>query len=813
MRRHGLSRRAGPERALLVLVLGLLPGCGAQELYKPPTAPYAVVGRLPLPSKAEDVSVLGGVAYVAAGQAGLAVVDISTPSAPRLIKLVDTVKYAESVRVASTLGTGGVTDIAFVVEGTEGITTYDVTEPDSAFSFQQGTTAVDGNGLAIELPADPTEPYVVYLAENWKGLRIFESDPAMPGLLRYNGVFAPTRGFAKAVDVEGGFAYVADDEMGLAVLDVRARALGAVRLVSSCDTGGNAMGVASAGRFVFIADGAEGLVVMETRDEGSPPVPVPYLAGRLALDGKSKAIVVRDSLAFIAAQDGGLHVVDVTHPAAPRWLGTVLTSFATGVALAESGVVVVSDRDEGLVVLGGQGPFRDRTPPAAVSDLAATALSASAVRLRWGAPGDDGFTGTAAGYDVRWALAPIATPEAWEAANRAAGEPAPGPRGSAESFVVDGLAADTEVHFALRTGDSDGNWSGLSNAASARTAPGNVAPNLIDLALAPVAGTRDSTFVFEVTYIDGDGDPPAVARVVVGGIEHDMVRVAGDYTTGARFRFAGQLEPGAYTYGFIFGDAGHDPVHTRLREGPWVGRIAFVMGSPEGEPGRDADETQHTVVLVEEVEFSLHEVTQAQYDSVMGTGANPSRFRGPDLPVENVTWLDAIAYLNARSAREGLTPAYAVAGDQVTWNRDAGGWRLPTEAEWEAYCRAGTTTAFAAGEITEEACGVDPVLDASGWYCGNAGASTHAVMGKAANAWGLRDMPGNVWEWCWDWYAADLGPAVAADPAGPTSGSQRVIRGGSWYYFARDCRSASRAPYWPNSKDDVVGFRAVRTRR
>jgi formylglycine-generating enzyme required for sulfatase activity len=149
----------------------------------------------------------------------------------------------------------------------------------------------------------------------------------------------------------------------------------------------------------------------------------------------------------------------------------------------------------------------------------------------------------------------------------------------------------------------------------------------------------------------------------------------------------------------------------------------------------------------------------------------------------------------------------------VTWDKEADGYRLPTEAEWEAHCRAGTQTAFVSGDLTEEACGVDPALDAVGWYCGNAGASTHEIRGKAPNAWGLYDMHGNVREWCWDWYAEDLGSAATVDPSGPPGGSQRVIRGGSWFYFARECRSAARAPYWPNSKDNFIGFRVVRTIR
>jgi formylglycine-generating enzyme required for sulfatase activity len=240
-----------------------------------------------------------------------------------------------------------------------------------------------------------------------------------------------------------------------------------------------------------------------------------------------------------------------------------------------------------------------------------------------------------------------------------------------------------------------------------------------------------------------------------------------------------------------------------------VGVHGFSMGSPAGEVGRDTDEILHTVVLTRDFWISPTEVTQAEWTALMGT--NPSRFVGPSLPVERVSWFDAVAFCNARSVAAGFTPAYTISGETVEWNRDADGYRLPTEAEWELACRSGTGTATSNGDLTEEACGFDPVLASIAWYCGNAGPTTHEVATLNPNSAGLHDMHGNVWEWCWDWYVADLGEGLAVDPAGPAGGAQRAIRGGSWYYFARECRSASRGPYWPNSADDTVGFRVART--
>lgn len=900
-------------------------GCGEQDLYKPPHAPWQIVGRVNLPSINEDVSILGDHAYVAGGEAGLHVIDIRNPAMPIVVKTIRTKKYAEAVRTASTPTVAGIRDIAFVSEGTEGITTYDITKPDSTFSCQQGTTAVDGNGIFIELPPNPSDPCIVYLAETWKGLRIFEADPNVVGRLAYNGVFAATRGYAKGVSVAGGFAYVADDELGLTVLDVRVRQLGIVKVVSGTDTPGKALGVDVKGDYAYIADGLDGLVVMRVNG-GDTPLTV----GHLALPGTCRSIVVRGTTAFIAAQDGGLHVVSVADPAGPTLLGSVATTYATGVSVGENGIIGVSDRVEGLLLLGGPGAFPDVTPPAPVRDLATSSVDSTTVRLRWTAPGNDYLFGTAVQYDVRRSTAPI-DPSNWDAATACSGEPSPEPRGTVQTldvggltpgltyyfamktadavpnwsglsnvatgvprrdtvpparivdlvatslsvssvelrwtapgndlnvgiaaqydiryattaiddgtwgaatqctgmpapamagtvqtFDVTGLAAETTYYFAMKTADAVPNWSPLSNLATASTASGNSAPILSAGSVAPPSGAPDlTTFVFEVTYRDGDGDAPTTATVTVAGVANAMDQVSGDYTTGALYRYQTTLGSGRHTYSFTFDDGQGHVVSTAPAAGPDVGEI-FTIGSPVNEYRRDADEAIRSVLMTQRIHVEDHEVTQAEYRTLMGT--NPSRFLGDSRPVENVTWFDAIQYCNARSLADGLAPAYpTIEGEDVTWDRNANGWRLPTEAEWEIACRAGTSTPFYAGAPSDTllACAidengtVDPVVDGIAWFCGNAidaGAATHDVKQKAPNVSGLYDMSGNVWEWCWDWY----GPPAdqqETDPSGPSSGTQRVRRGGSWYGYSRFCRSASRDAYYPNSKDDVLGFRVVK---
>ncbi|WP_461256864.1 SUMF1/EgtB/PvdO family nonheme iron enzyme [Treponema sp. R80B11-R83G3] len=221
----------------------------------------------------------------------------------------------------------------------------------------------------------------------------------------------------------------------------------------------------------------------------------------------------------------------------------------------------------------------------------------------------------------------------------------------------------------------------------------------------------------------------------------------------------------------------------------------FTMGSPTNEPGRSSNEVQHQVT-VSSFYMGRYEVTQKEYKEIMET--NPSDFKGDNLPVENVSWYDAVEYCNKRSQKEGLTPAYTRNGDNVTWNRGANGYRLPTEAEWEYACRAGTTTAYNTGAI---------INDNTGWYSTNSGYKTHPVGEKPANTWGLYDMHGNVWDWCWDWYG-NYSSGSQTDPMGASSGTVRVVRGGSEGDNGAMVRSAFRFTESPYNRRG--GFRLVR---
>jgi formylglycine-generating enzyme required for sulfatase activity len=227
----------------------------------------------------------------------------------------------------------------------------------------------------------------------------------------------------------------------------------------------------------------------------------------------------------------------------------------------------------------------------------------------------------------------------------------------------------------------------------------------------------------------------------------------------------------------------------------------FTMGSPANEAGREDREGPQHQVTVSGFYMGKYEVTQAEYEAVMGT--NPSNFKGPKLPVEKVSWFDAVEYCNKRSQREGLSPAYTISGSgasrSASWNRSANGYRLPTEAEWEYACRAGTTGPYSSGNS----------VDNAGWYYSISGKQTQTVGSKQANSFGLYDMHGNVVEWCWDWYGS-YSNGSQTDPVGASSGAHRVYRGASWFYEAQSLRSARRFFNAPVYRFYDIGFRLVR---
>jgi formylglycine-generating enzyme required for sulfatase activity len=259
----------------------------------------------------------------------------------------------------------------------------------------------------------------------------------------------------------------------------------------------------------------------------------------------------------------------------------------------------------------------------------------------------------------------------------------------------------------------------------------------------------------------------------------------------------------------------------------------FMMGSPTDETNRSTDETPHPVIL-SGFYMGKYQVTQEQYQTVMES--NPSHYHGGTgrepasgevqvkRPVEYVSWYDALVFCNKLSMMEGLDPVYSISNStnpdgwgttptssNATWDlavmdKSKNGYRLPTEAEWEYACRAGTTTPWYTGNSEAG----PPHLNTAAWYSNNAGSKTHEVGLKTANDYGLYDMHGNVYEWCWDRYGT-YASGEQTDPTGAVTGTYRVARGGYWSNNAQGMRSACRDSDNPSNRNNVIGFRLVRS--
>jgi formylglycine-generating enzyme required for sulfatase activity len=217
----------------------------------------------------------------------------------------------------------------------------------------------------------------------------------------------------------------------------------------------------------------------------------------------------------------------------------------------------------------------------------------------------------------------------------------------------------------------------------------------------------------------------------------------------------------------------------------------FEMGSPMDEPKRDDDEAQHHIKLTKAFYMGKFEVTQLQYRVIVSE--NPSEFGGDKLPVENVNWYEAARFLKKLSDKTGMK------------------FRLPSEAEWEYACRAGSRQAFNTGTtLDSDLANYDATEPYADGIIGKYLKRTTEVGSYPPNAFGLYDMHGNVWEWCSDIYDEDYYKKTPlVDPKGPAEGKPKVMRGGAWKEYAYKCRSADRNHRWPKDNQPIIGFRVV----
>ncbi len=295
-----------------------------------------------------------------------------------------------------------------------------------------------------------------------------------------------------------------------------------------------------------------------------------------------------------------------------------------------------------------------------------------------------------------------------------------------------------------------------------------------------VAGTTDTNLWLEFT-----SDQPVLAYATI------LHNVSGDpfAVVAARDVPSGGAGPQEVTFTL---PGGVPLVMVRIPAG------TFQMGSPATERGRDGDETLHTVTLTQDYYIGKYEVTQAQWQAVMGS--NPSYFAscGGSCPVEEVSWNDI------RESTGFLAKLNQLLGTTK--------FRLPSEAEWERAARGGTQTRFSFGDALDgnDECGASAAAAPNAWWCSNSEGKTHAAGTKGANPYGLFDMHGNVLEWVEDWHG-DYPASAQTDPAGPGTGSYKQFRGGCWDYKLETARSAFREDYYPQLRSYYIGFRLARS--
>jgi formylglycine-generating enzyme required for sulfatase activity len=407
-----------------------------------------------------------------------------------------------------------------------------------------------------------------------------------------------------------------------------------------------------------------------------------------------------------------------------------------------------------------QSTTPDVTAPAAVLDLAVAAVGETTVELTWTAPGDDENSGTASQYDVRYAPGDI-TEGSWPLAAPATGEPIPSPAGTVETFTVDGLASGTTYFFALKTADEVPRWSGLSNRVPATT---DIFPERPETITVPAG-----------SFVMGDG------AAICGTDERSV--------TLTRSFLLGRTEVTNQQY---------------LEALQWAYRWGYVTATP--------------LTVLDNLDGStveLLDLDDPEGDCEIGFVAGTFFLRdadhgvNPDHPVKEVSWYGAAAYCDWLSLIEGRTRAY----DHATWICNGGdpyaaeGYRLPTDAEWECAARYDDERLYPWGN--------EPPDDGRANYQLTVGWTTAVGSypgGPTLGSESFFDLAGNVFEWGNDWHECSLGTASAIDPAGPVSGAERVVRGGSLSGDGTYLRCASREGAYPPSRTShTIGFRFARS--
>ncbi len=535
---------------------------------------------------------------------------------------------------------------------------------------------------------------------------------------------------------------------------------------------------------------------------------------------------------------------------------------AAAVGLLGSAVLLSSCSED------SSGPTRppDTTPPAMTS-LQIDLVTPTQIKFSWSAPGDDGLSGRAALYDLRYHTSEFAL-EAWNQATPAEGLEEPGFARSRQSIIIEDLTPGQTYFFALRTRDEVPNWSEPSPLVNVTMPPQEGAPVLWGGRISSDAGTEENAFIYQVREKLAAGtsaSPGRVPSVVIDGVAHRMHLLSQSGSGDPTYEFDVMLPPGEYDYYFTM--TNRAGLTSRLPSpdvfsGPTIARqrnfgIDFVAVDPDtfvmgnSAAADTLERPAREVVLTRGFYIDRFEITNAQVAEAFNwalsegliaveedtlvlnvasehillrlaprrgehkrgiqyaqaTGFTPTPYR-EDLPATYVTWYGAALFCNVRSWLQGLAPAYDIATWESIPRRDpysSEGWRLPTEAEWEYVAQYNDGRVFPTGNLV-------PRPGIEGNFADVVGAVTPVgQFPEGTNALGIRDLVGNVWEWCHDW-KAPYDPSARIDPVQARARSSRIVRGGSWGSSTEELRCTKRFGLPPERSYDGLGFRCARTR-
>ncbi len=440
--------------------------------------------------------------------------------------------------------------------------------------------------------------------------------------------------------------------------------------------------------------------------------------------------------------------------------------------ITSSGQIAI---DPETVATDGEEHSTDVTPPARINDLARAAADSFSVTLTWSAPGDNGLAGLATGYDVRYSTWDQVLIQ-WEHSPQVEGESTPSSSGETDTLTISGLVPGTTYYFAVRSIDDAQNESATSNVVIARTLGQSVVPP-------PTALIPGGTFQM------GDGNAPC-------GQDERFVTLTRDFYIG-RYEVTNleymELLQWAYDSGLILVDGTH------VRDAQGSGRLLLDMTSDDCEIWFDE---QSALFALRQSTFAVREVFPDGYDPA-------------DHPVKRATWYGAVSYCNWLSLARGYAPVY----DPQTCTIPPGGnvyetegFRLPTDAEWEYVAQYESAGVYPWGSLAPTCHLANCMVDHLWCVRWTMPVGSYPDGAQYNHEAPIYDLAGNLWEWCHDLWGCDLGSASTTNPTGPTSGDNRVLRGGSWSSETNMYRSAARSDFTsPDYPSFLVGFRVART--